>query len=611
MKKQSIISLLLIGFAAFFIIACHPKKEGTETTEKTEQETPVEPIEKEKTVEITQLPELTVGQWYRTKTDNRRTAFIIVDAKSEESAQGRYYTTEDGPWAMPHAFNAQIGRRYVRTSVDGGTPDKKTRKSIVSQYNFMPYEQPPFTAIRDLRYRKPLYGVSVTNDIVYGHADGYWTSIMGYEEKSYAKVIAEGISNSLNKHDLELTLDLYRPEGAKTEKHPLILFIHGGAFYVGDKQNAGMMNWCRHFASMGYVCASMNYRLGFLPTRYDIERAGYMAIQDANAAMRFLVTHANEYGINTDEIYTAGTSAGSITALNLAFMDEDSRPDGSRGKDGLFKRERNEDLGKINESGNDLKADFHIRAIANMWGAVNNLDILKNSHTDIVSFHGDQDQLVPYDHGTPFNDVAEKVGQRLFSEMYGSASIDRKAKELGLKSKFYSFPGEGHAFNVDKEGNINANHYIIRDSIASFFYREMVPVDAAIAIDTHHKGGYTLDCADADSAQWKVDGGFVVRTGKDFVRILWRADEPKHSIQATGAYHNGIGFLTRLKCEPPMSKSEEVVSKDDSEEASKTEEAPKAKDEEVVPKAEAGEAAAKPETIEVTQESEADREVKE
>ena len=554
MKKGKIIQLLVFGIAAFAIVACHPKKEGTEEPEEPGTETPEAPSASE--AEASQLPELNVGQWYRTNTKNNHTAFIIVDAKTSESAQGRFYSTEEGPWAMPHTFDAQIGRRYVRTSVDGETPDKATVKSIVSHFQFTPYKQPPFTAIRDQRYQKPLYGIAVTNDIVYGHADGYWTSIVGFEDKSYAKLVREGLSNSLSRRPLELTLDLYRPEGAKAEKHPLILFIHGGAFYVGDKQHPGIVDWCRYFASMGYVCASMNYRLGFLPSHDDIERAGYMAIQDAHAAMRFLVAHADEYGIDTDEIYAAGTSAGSITALNLVFMDENSRPRASRGKDGLFKRERNEDLGALDNSGNDIQEDFHIRAIANMWGAVNDLNILKNSNTDIVSFHGDQDQLVPYDHGTPFSDVAEKMGKRLFGEMYGSASIDKKAKELGLKSKFYSFPGEGHAFNVDKEGNLNSNHYFIRDSIASFFYREMVPVDAAIAIDTRHKGGYQLDCADADSAQWKVDGGFVVRTEKDAVRILWRADEAYHSIHATGTYHNGIGFLTSLNAEQPQTEKQ-------------------------------------------------------
>lgn len=552
MKKRRFFPFAIVGILTLALAACHTRKPGAEMAEEPTTETPDSPLPS--LSEASRLPELKVGQWYCTKTDSHQTAFIIVDALTDESAKGRFYTTEEGAWGQPHTFEAEIGRRQVRASVDGDTPDKKSIRSILSHYSFEPYQEPAFTANRDPRYRKPSYGISVTRDIVYGHADGYWTSTTGFEDKSYAKVVAEGISNSLSKRHLDLTMDLYCPEGAKVEKHALILFIHGGAFYVGDKQHPGIVDWCRYYASMGYVCASINYRLGFLPSRDDIERAGYMAVQDAHAAMRFLVNHADEYHIDTDEIYAAGTSAGSITALNLIFMDEDSRPGASRGKDGLFKRERNEDLGTIDGSGNDIKADFHIRAIANMWGAVNNLDILENSKTDIVSFHGDQDQLVPYDHGTPFNDVAEKVGNRLFGEMYGSASIDRKARQLGLRSKFYSFAGEGHAFNVDKEGNLNANHYFIRDSIASFFFREMVPVDASIVLDAGRKGGYRLESDDAASVQWKVEGGFVVRTEPDALRILWRADESEHSILATGTYKNGLGFLTELKCDSPTAE---------------------------------------------------------
>ena len=543
--KHKIIPILCIGIAVLTLASCHPKqREGGIPGEPDAEASPEGPAAG------SQLPMLVTGQWYRTATDGRHTAFVIIDEQSADEAQGRYYTTADGAWAMPHTFATTIGRYAVRTAVDGGKAEKTSRRHIAAHCAFEPYAAPPFTAISDMRYRKPLYGISVTHDIVYGHAEGYWTSILGYEDKSYAKVVAEGFSKSLSRRDLPLTLDLYRPEGTRNEHHPLILFIHGGAFYVGDKQQNTIVDWCRHFASMGYVAASMNYRMGFLPSHDDIERAGYMAIQDAHAAMRFLVAHAEEYGINTDEIYAAGASAGSITALNLAFMREEDRPNASRGKSGLFKRDRHEDLGTITGSGNDIEADFHIRAIANMWGAVGSLDILKNSPTSIVSFHGDADQLVPFDKGTPFSDIAEGMGRRLFGEMYGSASIDRKARELGLRSRFHAFAGEGHGFNVDKEGNLNAHHYFIRDSIASFFYREMVPVDAAIVGDRLTEGRYMLNDVATDSTCWKADGGFIVRSESDAVHILWRADEAAHTISATGTYTSGIGFFTEQKVEP-------------------------------------------------------------
>lgn len=492
------------------------------------------------------LPALKVGRFYQVKASGH-SGFVILNLSSETSAEGSFYATDDGPFAPVHTFKAEIQRRNVLVSIDGGADKKYSIRTIAEGYTFTPYEEPTFKPV-DLRlYRKPIYGISVTNDIPFAHSEGYWCSIVGYQEKSYAKMVTEGFAKSFSKRDLELCLDLYQPQNSKKGKHPFILFLHGGAFYVGDKQYAPMVDWCRHFASLGYVTASMNYRMGFLPTKYDIERAGYMAIQDANAAMRFIVSHADEYGIDTDELYLAGTSAGSITALNLVFMREENRPDASRGKDGLFKRERNEDLGSLTSSGNDIKADFHIRAIANMWGAVNDLSILNNSHTDIVSFHGDADQLVPYDKGYPFSDIGMNVGKHLFGEMYGSAAIDKRTRSLGRRSKLYTFPGEGHALNVDKEGNPNGNHTFIRDSIAAFFYDEMVPKPVTLRAGRRSNGRYRIDnIDDVATVSWKVEGGFIVDSDSIGIRVLWRDDLPVHKISATGTYRNGIGWLRSL-----------------------------------------------------------------
>ncbi|MCQ2307587.1 MAG: alpha/beta hydrolase [Bacteroidales bacterium] len=60
--------------------------------------------------------------------------------------------------------------------------------------------------------------------------------------------------------------------------------------------------------------------MGFLPFKRNIKRAGYAAIQDAHAAMRYLVENQSVYGIDTSMMFVGGTSAGATTALHLAFM---------------------------------------------------------------------------------------------------------------------------------------------------------------------------------------------------------------------------------------------------------------------------------------------------
>lgn len=541
---RPIVALLTILMIVLALASCKSKMPPQEPSG--EENTELTSIATDKA----NLPSMQTGQWYRVQSGGR-TGFVQIEQQSDASAEGRYYELRREAWAQPHLFSCTISRRSLKIVADS-VETKVTYRKLLRDLTVVPYEAPPFEAILDTRYQKPTYKVRTLPDISYAHVEGYWSALDGFEDKSYAKVVLEGFRKSLSKRDLDLMLDIYQPVGVDTPK-PLILFIHGGAFYVGDRHDEALVGWCRHFASLGYITTSIDYRLGFLPSKDDIERAGYMAVQDAHAAMRFLVTHAEEYGIDPDQIYLAGTSAGSITALNLAFMRDDDRPKASFGrKEGLFHRgERTEDLGTIASSGNDLEADFHIVAVANMWGAVNDLSILKNSQTDIVSFHGDADQLVPYDKGYPFSDVSEGLGQRLFGEMYGSQQIDQRARQLGLRSRFFPFSGEGHAFHVDKETQqINQHWYFIRDSIATFFYEEMVPEKAVIG---GADGRYAVSCQQVNFLSWKVEGGFILPSPKgheDELYVLWRADESAHTVQATGTYTNGLGWLDTFHEQP-------------------------------------------------------------
>jgi len=290
-------------------------------------------------------------------------------------------------------------------------------------------------------YRKPFCEVALTTDIVYGRVRGYWTSMDGVGQ-NMKKAVSKGLARTLAKRDLDLTLDLYQPEGVQG-KRPLVMFLHGGAFYFGSKQEEAYVDMCRYFASMGYVAASINYRLGFHISKKDMERAAFDALEDSWKALRYLVSNSEEYGIDTDRIFLCGSSSGAITALNMAFMGEEQ--------------------------------DIHIAAVANLWGAVLDLDMLEGKNTGIVSFHGDCDCTVPYDEGYTLTKPGKEHSPGAFStRMSGSACIDRKAGQIGIRHQLYTFPGEGHALNKDKRGALNGNHAFIKEKIAEFFYEDAV-----------------------------------------------------------------------------------------------------------------------------------------
>ena len=68
------------------------------------------------------------------------------------------------------------------------------------------------------------------------------------------------------------------PDDGGSSRRPMMVFVHGGAFFNGDKQDDPIVKWCRHYASLGYVVVSPNYRMGFVPYREAIDKAGYRAV---------------------------------------------------------------------------------------------------------------------------------------------------------------------------------------------------------------------------------------------------------------------------------------------------------------------------------------------
>ena len=289
---------------------------------------------------------------------------------------------------------------------------------------------------------------------------GYWSEMK--EDVPTFRKFTMVMDNALTERPLELYLDLYMPENDTLERHPLVMLIHGGSFYFGSRNDEAISKWCRHLASSDYVAASIDYREGFAPTKPDIERAGYRALQDAHAALRFLVANSEEYCIDTSMIVVGGCSAGAITALNLAYMTNETRPKST------FETASANDLGDIGSSGNDFDAPFSIKGIIDMWGALPDTCMMRGSKIPILAFHGDRDDIVPYGYGYPF----EKIGvfnKLLSDKMYGSFCIVEAAQRQGQEAYLHTLLGWGHAPHRDpKTKELNENFLIIQEYMTSF-----------------------------------------------------------------------------------------------------------------------------------------------
>ncbi len=97
-------------------------------------------------------------------------------------------------------------------------------------------------------------------------------------------------------NNIDLKLDLYMPD-QKSEPY-LVVWVHGGAWHSGTKENPPM-----DLLKKGYALASIDYRT----TRMEKFPA---QIHDIKAAVRFLRANADKYKFHSDKIFLWGSSAG-------------------------------------------------------------------------------------------------------------------------------------------------------------------------------------------------------------------------------------------------------------------------------------------------------------
>ena len=118
-----------------------------------------------------------------------------------------------------------------------------------------------------------------------------------------------------------LLLDLYLPE--KPEGAPLVVWVHGGGWKGGSKQNC-FLKWVTNF---GYTVASINYRL--------VDVAKWPAqLHDCKGAIRWLRANAKTYGYNPDCVIAAGSSAGGHLVALLGTTGGNNELEGTVGGNG-------------------------------------------------------------------------------------------------------------------------------------------------------------------------------------------------------------------------------------------------------------------------------------
>jgi predicted esterase len=274
-------------------------------------------------------------------------------------------------------------------STDGASYLAVGTRTDVNQHGmFLASFPEAFTPQTPLNWNNEVCGSKLLSELSQSHYPSCLPQV--YERVVYQKGAV--LYNGLKK---DLSLDLYVPYDLHTtndlsQKRPLLVLVHGGGFLGGNEDV--FQHHALFFAELGYVVASINYRLGVADGVNNLEEfcgyekqvfaAMYRATQDTRKAIQFLYDNANTYHIDRDNILALGHSAGAINVLNSALLDADELPYNFVA-----------DLGA-------LPPKPPVKAYIPWAGAIASLDMIdKDENTPMFFIHGTCDPLVPYDQG--------------------------------------------------------------------------------------------------------------------------------------------------------------------------------------------------------------------
>lgn len=505
-----------------------------------------------------ELPDLNV--YYRVKTENGNNGLAIFNGKDQKTLTGTFFLDKGNLFATAIPVTVKSNGKNALMIF----PDQ-TESVFLFERDINP--APEYKKIPTKRlYTNPIYEVTVKTD-TFARAKGFYASYPCDYDDSFVEIYLKKLLeidplrikqwllprflDALIPHlsdvfsikhmkDLDLDVDIYQPVGDNNDHRPLVVFVHGGAFFNGDKGGHEFVDWCTRFASMGYVAASVNYRLGYDGTSKQVQEAGYRAVQDVRAAIRYLIAQT-DLKIDKDLIFVAGTSAGAITALNVAFMEEKDIPKKAAAE------------GSLDDINPRYTGPIHIRAVGNMWGAVADQKIIDNQGVDIISFHNTNDNFVPYGIDIPFDILFDgklkNLKGKMFGKMYGSQPVTVQARAHGLRAILNTYEikesihqqSELHSIHYNRDGQINERYRDIGDKLTDFFSEAMELHPTRLLQEGQE---FRLsDTSDIQDCFWKVEGGKILDYNRYSVRVLFFPNAPSCSVTVNGTYYStGMTF---------------------------------------------------------------------
>lgn len=248
-------------------------------------------------------------------------------------------------------------------------------------------------------------------------------SQMTYAEES--PITPDGTYLYAERDTCDLYLDVYNPaKGSQTsiygKKKPTIVFMFGGGFIGGTRDDASYNQWFRTLTQNGYRVISIDYRLGLkgsdkvgVAQVNVLDKAIHMAVEDLFSATVFMIDNAEALGIDPENIVVSGSSAGAISVMQAEY-----------------------EICNSTSWTEVLPEGFNYAGVMSFSGAIlsrkGKVKYAKEPCPTLM-LHGTADKLVPYKQIAFFN-----LG------FFGGGKLVERFKKFGLDYNMYHFIGYGH-----------------------------------------------------------------------------------------------------------------------------------------------------------------------
>ena len=343
------------------------------------------------------------------------------------------------------------------------------------------------------RYYRPIFAnVTVTSGVAYG-----------------AAVNSAGTNQTL-------LMDIYQPTGDALAQRPVIVFAHQGGFVSGSKTDAYMVNVCTRFARLGYVTASIDYRLLDFGTiisggfdTVNIAKSAVRGMQDLRAAVRFFRKDAattNAYRVQPGYVMVGGSSAGAFAALEVGYLDKAAEVPTYVGLAALG--------GIEGGSGNPGYSSLP-QAVLNLSGATETPSYIEPGNAPLCSVHGTADATVPYLQGRIGSGLPPKY-------VYGSGRLNPRATALGIRNTLRTLRGAGHIPFESNAAYADTTFRTIRDFLRPVLALPGLVVTAAQAPATRAPAAQAYPNPATDAIRILLPEAWPIATEAQLVDVAGR-----------------------------------------------------------------------------------------